>query len=120
MHRSEFLKELKELFPELTNSINKQQGLLSFEIGEFRKFTDYAIGAKDKNKVELCYKLAEKAYVNGNRELKALIETEFVESLSLHHNEWAWQTFPTILKKSYLDFYGLTPKEQLKLKKTFA
>ena len=119
MHRSEFLKELKILFPELTKIINKQEGLLSFEIDEFRKFTNGAVGAKDKATVKLCYKLAEKAYLSGNSSLKALINTEFVEFLDLKHNEWAWEILPEVLKKLYIDFFGLTPKEQLKLKKTF-
>ncbi len=120
MHRSEFLKELKALFPELTKTINKQEGLLSFEIDEFRKFANYAVGAKDTDTVELCYKLAEKAYLTGNRDLKALINTEFVEFLDLHHNKWAWEILPVILKNLYLDFYGLTPQEQLKSKRTFS
>jgi len=29
-HRGEFIKEVKEKFPSLTEEINKQQGLLSF------------------------------------------------------------------------------------------
>ena len=120
MHRSEFLKELRISFPELTKSINKQKGILSLEIDEFRKFTNYAVGAKDKNTVELCYKLAEKAYLTGNRNLKALINTEFVEFLDLQHNEWAWEILPIVLKNLYLDFYGLTSQEQLKYKRTFS
>jgi hypothetical protein len=119
MHRSEFLKELKETFPELRDAINQHNGLLAFEIGEFTSFTNQAIGDQEKSTVETCYRLAQKAYLNGNKTMKALINTEYVESLNMRHNEWAWEMLPDLLKELYIDFFGLTPKEQFKLKKTF-
>jgi hypothetical protein len=67
----------------------------------------------------LCYELAEKVYLEGNRSLKELIKTDFVEHLELNHNRWAWKLLPKTLKNLYLDFYGLTPQEQLERDRIF-
>jgi hypothetical protein len=62
MHRSEFLKLLKDAFPELVGSLNQQQGLLHFEMGQFRKFTQVAIAANDHSRLQRCFAIAAKAY----------------------------------------------------------
>jgi hypothetical protein len=43
MHRSEFLKLLKERLPELRQPANQQERLLHFEVDELRKCAQRAI-----------------------------------------------------------------------------
>ena len=46
-HRSEFLKTVKERFPEVRDGINKEDGLLSFEVAVFIKFIQRKIDSND-------------------------------------------------------------------------
>ena len=47
-HRSEFLKELKRLFPELRAQVNHQYGLLHLEMHEFEHFVNARIDVGDR------------------------------------------------------------------------
>lgn len=110
MHRSDFLKALKEDFPNLTEVVNRQKGLLHFEVGEFRKFTQDAIRSGDTERTTKCFSLAERAYLNGNEALKNAIDVSFVEELEFNRDDesgkHAWEILPPTLKKLYTAFHG--------------
>jgi len=105
MDRSKFLKELKCLYPEVTEGINKQDGLLHFEMQVFRAFTEKAINADDKEKVKSCYSFAEKVFLNGDEKLKNAIDATYVEEFDFYGKKWAWEIFPENLKNLYVLFH---------------
>lgn len=110
MHRSEFLAELKALFPELKNKSNKECGLLHFEINVFKNFTQRAIYEGEREKVSLCFEFANRVYVEGNGDLRDAIDVSFVEILDFESTpkrnaEWAWNCFPEELKSLYNKFH---------------
>jgi hypothetical protein len=110
MDRSEFLRIVKQQFPELRELINKEQGLLHFEVSVLRRYTQRAIFDGDRQKLTNCFKIAEQAYVEGNRRLKIAIDTSFVEDLDFvtphHRYDWAWDMLPEKLKSLYRAFYS--------------
>lgn len=67
LHRSEFLKEVKHHFPEIRDKINREQGLLSFEIDVFITFVQNQIDLNVITKTELAFKILDKYYRNGNK-----------------------------------------------------
>ena len=66
MHRSEFLKLLKERLPEVRIPANRREGLLHFEMDELRKFAQRPIFEGDRSSLEVCFRLAEETYVKGD------------------------------------------------------
>jgi hypothetical protein len=102
LHRSIFLKELKDTFPDLRADINAQHGLLHLEMGVFADFAQRAITLGDAKDVASCFKLAEKYYRDGNDHLKNAIGVSFVEHLDLRNAQWAWELLGPILKREYL------------------
>ena len=110
MHRSEFLKLLKHRLPELRQPANQQEGLLHFEVDELRKCAQRAIFDGNRASLEICFRLAEEAYVSGDKNLKDAIDVSFVEGLDFatDHNSysWAWEMMPDVLKKLYEEFRG--------------
>ncbi len=108
MHRSEFLKILKEEFPEIKDELNKQKGLFLLEMTVFHNFTNELIFKADLEDEKLikCFNLAEMFYRKGNSKLKFAIDESFVEGLSFEGNKWAWKVFPDDLKCLYLQFHN--------------
>ncbi|TAL30609.1 MAG: hypothetical protein EPN97_12400 [Alphaproteobacteria bacterium] len=106
VHRSEFLKQLKATFPAVELEINKEQGLLHFEMAVFRRLVQQLIDSGDREQVTKAYKLAEWAYENGNDDLKNAIDVSFVEELNFndtkkHKRQWARSLLPCTLAKLY-------------------
>lgn len=110
MHRSEFLKALKENFPILEESLNQQNGILHFEVKVFRDFTQRAIIDGDRELFSACVAIVESAYIQGNSKLKNAIDVSFVEELEFRGEagkyKWAWERLPPPLKDLYLNFHG--------------
>ncbi|QHO77490.1 hypothetical protein ACH79_37525 [Bradyrhizobium sp. CCBAU 051011] len=102
LHRSIFLKELKDTFPDLTTAINAQHGLLHLEMGVFAGFVQRAITLGNTKDVASCFKLAEKYYRDGNDHLKNAIGVSFIEHLDLRNARWAWELLGSVLKREYL------------------
>jgi hypothetical protein len=102
LHRSIFLKEVKDAFPDLRAEINAQYGLLHLEIGVFADFVQRAIVLENAKEVALCFKLAEKYYRDGNDRMKNAIAVSFVEHLNLNNAPWAWKLLGPILQREYL------------------
>ena len=81
MHRSEFLKLLKERLPDLRMPVNQHKGLLHFEMDELRKFAQRAIFGGDRSSLETCFRLAEQTCMKGDKKLRDAIDISFVEPL---------------------------------------
>lgn len=90
MHRSEFSVLVKDAAPEVVEEINKQQGLLHFEIEVMCRRAQRAIYANDVETLTTIFALALKGYLNGNKAL----------------NSWAWVALPEPLKELYIRFHG--------------
>jgi len=106
MHRSEFLKTLKNEFPKLKNEINKQRGMLHLEMNVFHNFAQEQLLNHDENILGKCFQLANMFYINGSNKLQEAVDVSFVEGLAFEGNEWAWKIFPVNLKKLYENFHG--------------
>ncbi|MCP4975687.1 MAG: hypothetical protein GY931_05955 [Maribacter sp.] len=111
LERSQFLKEVKELFPELISKINLEGGLSTFEMDAFCAFTQKNINAGEKETVIMCFQIVEKYYKESNSKFKDVISTCFVECLDFKNTkknirEWAWELFPQLLKEDYINFHG--------------
>jgi len=102
LHRSVFLKELKDTFPDLISEINAQYGLLHLEISVLADYARRAIAAGAKKDVVSCFKLTEKYYGDGNDQLRNAIGVSFVEHLDLGNAQWAWDLLGPVLKSIYL------------------
>jgi hypothetical protein len=109
MHRSEFIKELKETFPEITERVNAHAGLLHLEISEFRHFTQQHIRNGDEGATRKCFALAERAFLQGNTKLRNAVDVSFVEELEFTVNTkrytWAWECLPETLKGLFIAFH---------------
>jgi hypothetical protein len=101
-HRSIFLKELKETFPQLREAINAQYGLLHLEVHVLTDFVQHAIADGDKEKVRLGFKIAERYYNGGNTDMSNAICVSFVEHLDLQKAPWAWDFLGPSLRQEYL------------------
>lgn len=111
MHRSPLLKELKERFPEIVPDLNAQDGLLSFELEVFSRYTQRQIDFGDRGQVEACFELAQRSYLAGNAKMKDAIDTCFVETLNFADSKktarrWAWDCFPEVLKELHIRFHS--------------
>jgi hypothetical protein len=102
LHRSIFLKELKNTFPQLTDEINAQYGLLHLEMHIFADFAQRCIAGCDTEKVRLSFMMAEKYWAGGNADLRNAIAVSFVEHLDLRKAQWAWDLLGPNLKDGYL------------------
>lgn len=111
LHRSQLLAELKEIFPDLTEALNAESGLLSFELNVFCRFTMAKIKQDDHEAVATCYAIALKYYQNSSAKMRDAIDTCYVEDLEFpSHNKreqtWAWEILPTQLKELYDSFHN--------------
>jgi len=114
LNRSEFLKEVKRLFPEVCEGINKEEGLLSFEIDIFVKYVQSQIDSNIVDKTQLALSLLDKYYRNGNKSLHELIRNSVCEDLTFSDTSkrkrlWAYELLSEQLKnerKEWLDFLG--------------
>jgi hypothetical protein len=107
MDRSAFLKELKATFPNLREAVNAQQGLICFELGEVRRFTQEAISRGERETVAQAFGLVARFYTQAKPKLQNMIDACFVEDLEFDkRHSWAWELLPDILKSLYIAFHG--------------
>ncbi len=110
LHRSAFLREVKEAFPELRTPINQEYGLLNLEVHVFRDFTQAAIDREDRTTARKCLLLAERFFALGNSNLRTALAVSFVEDLDLSgHRLWAWECLSSELKEAYVSLCGKPP-----------
>jgi hypothetical protein len=102
LHRTIFLKELQDTFPQLKDAINAQHGLLHLEVHVFADFVQHAIADGDKETARLSLMIAERYCNGGNAEMSNAIGVSFVEHLDLRKAPWAWDFLGRCLKHAYL------------------
>ena len=102
LHRSIFLKELKDTFPDLRADINAQHGLLHLEMGVFADFVQRAITLGDAKDVASCFKLAEKYYRDGNDHLKNAIGVSLSNTRTCATRNGRGSCWVRFLKREYL------------------
>lgn len=107
LHRSLFLKEVKETFPELREEINDQGGRLHLEMHVFRDFTQEQINQGHQGRVRKCFEIADKCLRRGNKALVGAVRVSFLEHLEFHDDStkrsWAWDVMPEALQQGYHD-----------------
>jgi hypothetical protein len=115
VHRSVFTKAVKEAFPELQQDMNQQHsrpGSLVSEMEVFRKFVQQLINDGDRDRLAKAYGLAEWGYKDGNKEMKAAIDTCFLEELDFDdtsqcQRRWALERLPPTLAKVHGDWLAM-------------
>ena len=111
LHRSQFIKEIKENWPELTSAINAEDGLLHLEMAVIRQFAQHLIDTGNRENLVCCFSIVEKYQIGGNPHLQNAIDVSFVEDLDFkdtkrHQRGWAWELLPGNLKKLYISFHA--------------
>jgi len=104
-HRSIFLKEVKEVFPELRATLNAQHGLLHLEMHAFHGFVQDQIEKENKEKVIVAFQIIERYFKDGNSDLVNAIAVSFLEHLDLGlakgNPSWAFELLPRNLCEPY-------------------
>ena len=85
LDRSEFIRDIKALWPHLSLEINAKQGLLHLEMAALRRFAQTLIDSGDREQLNRCFALAQKYAVNGNAKMRNAIDVSFVEDLEFRH-----------------------------------
>lgn len=110
-HRSEFLKEMKDTWPQLTQDINAEHGLLHLEMDVVRRFAQHLIDSGNREELVRCLAIIQKYWLYGNSKLQNAIDISFIEDLDFNDTKrcrrrWAWDLFPAPLKQLYVNFHG--------------
>jgi len=115
LHRTEFIADLKEAFPELQEKINREAGLLHLEMSAFTRFVQNRINAGDKDALGRALKLADHYVRYGNKKLVNAIMVSFLEHLNFEDGkvprQWAWDFMTPALRARYHEI--MTYNEQL-------
>ena len=82
LHRSQFLKEIKESFPELRDDLNQQWGLLHLEMHAIYRFVQDRIDEEDRGSVDQAFQLADKYVRAGNADLVNALVVSFLGHLN--------------------------------------
>jgi len=102
---SDFLKELKETFPQLRDELNQQDGLLILEITVFTNFVQSLINAGEKDLLLKAFHLVDKYLREGNREVVNDLGVSFLEHLNFTDGKaprsWAMAYMPSNLRSEY-------------------
>jgi hypothetical protein len=111
LHRSQFLKEITESWPELRTEINREEGLLHLEMAVVCRFAQQLIDSGRREDLNRCFEIVEKYVGHGNAKMRDAIDVSFVEMLNFSDSkkcerEWAWEVFPSPLKELYIQFHG--------------
>jgi len=109
-HRSEFLKSIKKRFPEIRDRINKEDGLLTFEVSVFIHFIQRKIDSSDEQAVIDAFNILSEFYVKGNVSLNHTIRNAVCEDLDLSstatlNRAWAFTALPEPLKTERRDWF---------------
>ncbi|MGX5175340.1 DUF7674 family protein [Aliikangiella sp. IMCC44653] len=82
LHRSLFVREVKEIFPSLADEVNDQDGLLTMEVSVLCDYAQRNINSKDKAELKKCFDLALKYYREGNQDMVNAIGLSFARDLN--------------------------------------
>lgn len=107
-HRSIFIKDVKEAFPELVKDINSEYGLLHLEMHVLHEFVQQQIDNENIENVKKAFQIIERHYKNGNGALVNAIIVSFLEHLDLGASKgkdsWALKLLPQSLRSPYDEF----------------
>jgi hypothetical protein len=81
MHRSAFVKSLREQFPAIEPWLKGYRDNLTFEMMRFRHFTEDAISRGDYELVRKCFQFLHAAFAVGNRHVRNAVVVSFLEHL---------------------------------------
>jgi hypothetical protein len=81
MHRSAFIKSLREQFPAIEPWLKGYRDNLTFEMMRFRHFTEDAIARGDYDLVRKCFQVLNSAFASGNRHVRNAVVVSFLEHL---------------------------------------
>ena len=100
MHRSEFVRELKEAVPEAVAALKGYRHSLTMEMLAFTVLTQEAIGAGDFGLVRRCFSFAHEVWSRGDRAVRNALVAGFLEDLDFSgpHGEKAEQFLTTALR----------------------
>ncbi len=105
MDRSAFLRLLKQRLPDLRPAVNRQMQMLGFEVQVLGKAAQRAMYDGDRERLAICFGIAELAHSEGNDELRSCMESIFIDELEFvtPHNSysWAWEMLPRPLQERY-------------------
>jgi len=105
LHRSEFLREAKALFPSLRPALNREYGLLHLEMHAFCDFVQGAIDAGDRQTVAKAFTLCTKLLTEGNSDMVSALTVSCLEHLNFADGQiprsWAKDLMPPALAKQH-------------------
>ena len=81
LHRSAFIKALREEIPAVEAWLADYRDNLTFEMMRFRQFTEDAIARGDFATVRKSFQLLHKAFAEGNRHVRNSVVVSFLEHL---------------------------------------
>ena len=82
LHRSTFLKEVKQLFPAIPDELNEQYGLLHLAMQVVYRSVQDLIDNGERNKLTEVSRLIDSHVTNSNREIVKAISVSFLEQLN--------------------------------------
>lgn len=81
IHRSIFLKEIKEHYPQLTSELNKQESMFDWEVSVFLKFVQERIDNGDQQNSRILLERVGRYYRSGDQALKEHIRNGVCEDM---------------------------------------
>ena len=99
-----FIRELCERFPAIQDEIDPDLDdvLLCVEMGTFRRFTEEAINAGDRDLVIRCYQFADRLLAVGDDAVRNAVAVAYLEHLEFPAGtEWAKDLLTTRLRAKF-------------------
>jgi hypothetical protein len=92
MDRSEFLRLMKERLPDLRQALNQQLQILGGEVQVLGRAAQRAIYDGDRERLAICFAIADRAHSEGNKDLRGCMESIFVDELEFDtpHTSYRW------------------------------
>src|SRR5262249_24597631 len=92
MDRSAFLRLVKERLPDLRQALNAKMQVQGSEVEVLGKAAQRAIYDGDRERLAICFAIAERAHSEGNKQLRSCMESIFVDELEFDilHNSYPW------------------------------
>jgi hypothetical protein len=105
MNGEEFIASLLTEFPELTEEVRANKGLLHVQVGAFARRTGEAIARGDLASVDRCFALAHRAFHDPDPPLKNAIYVSYLEHLNFGgaHGPAAQHRMSPLLRQGYAE-----------------
>jgi hypothetical protein len=105
MSGEEFIAALLTEFPELTDEVREDEGLLHVQMGAFARHTEAAIARGDLASVDRCFALAHRAFHDADAPLKNALYVSYLEHLDFGgpHGEAARSRMSALLRHGYTE-----------------